>query len=284
MNSPPKGRHLAGVVPLSGRKDVLNWPWPDYLAPIGPGYLAIERAIVECALAGCDSIWVVCGDDVSPLLKHRLGDYVLDPILFENWDFIKRKTDHEKYIPIYYTPISQKDRDRRDSLGWSILHGALTSFVISSKMSSWVVPSKYFVSFPYGIYDPFSLVKYRAKIRGSRSFYIQHKGSTVRDDKYLGFSFFPEDWLKYKRNIKENCTGGSLDIPAHERWSSKDFSLDKIFDLDIIEIEDKFEVENYYTLDSWEELRECYRADKKIYNPSKKFIKPYHFKGGIIDE
>ncbi len=284
MNGPPKGKHLAGIIPLSGRPDELGFPWPDYLTPIGANYLAVERSVTECALAGCDSIWIVCGDDVSPLLKHRLGDYVVDPILFENWDFIKRKSEHEKYIPIYYTPISQKDRDRRDSLGWSILHGSLTSFVISSKLSSWAVPSKYFVSFPYGIYDPFPLVKNRARVRGDKSFYIHHEGETVRDNRYLGFTFFPDDWLQYKRNVKQMCTGGDRNIPAHERWSSRHFTLDKIFDLDIIEVQDKFEVDRYYTLDGWEEISKCYASGQKIYNPSKKFIKPYHFNRGIQDE
>ena len=284
MYKPPKGKHVAGIIPLSGRDSVLNFPWPDYLTPIDKGYLAVERAVTECALAGCDSIWIVCGDDVSPLLKHRLGDYVLDPIIFENWDFIKRKTDHEKYIPLYYTPISQKDRDRRDSLGWSILHGALTSFVISSKISSWAVPSKYFVSFPYGIYNPFPVIKNRTKIRGEESFYIEHDGSTVRDNKYLGFTFFPQDWLKFKRQVKKNCTGGNKNIPVHERWSSRNFTLDKIFNLDIIDIQQKLEIDYYFSLDSWQDLKECYMFEQKIYNPSKKFIKPYHFKRGIKDE
>ena len=284
MNNPPKGKHMAGIVPLSGREDVLGFPWPDYMTPIGEGYLAVERSVTEAALAGCDSIWIVCNDDVAPLLKKRLGDYVLDPILFENWNFVKKKTDYEKYIPIYYTPISQKDRDRRDSLGWSVLHGAITAFVISSKMSSWVVPSKYFVSFPSGIYSPYPLVKCRARIRGNESFYITHQGKTVKNGHPLAFTFFPVDWNKYKWHIKRSCTRGDKSLPAQERWSSRNFSLDKIFGLDIIDIQDTFEVPEFYTLDSWESLQECFRSDSKIYNPSKKFIKPYHFKRGLQED
>ena len=34
----------------------------------------------------------------------------------------------------------------------------------------------------------------------------------------------------------------------------------------------------------WQDLKECYMSEQKIYNPSKKFIKPYHFKRGIKDE
>ena len=284
MNNPPKGRHLAGVIPISGKPSTLDLPWPDYFAPIGPGYLAVERSVAECALAGCDSIWIVCADDVSPLLKHRLGDYVLDPIIFENWSFIKRKSEHEKYIPLYYTPISQKDRDRRDSLGWSVLHGALTSFVVSSKISSWVVPSKYFVSFPYGIYDPLPLIKNRSKIRGEQSFFIEHEEKTVRDNKYLGFTFFPDDWIEFKRSVKRKCTGGNPNIPAHERWSSRNFTLDKIFNLDIIEVQQKLEIDQYFSLDTWKSLVDFYKSESKVYIPSKKFIKPYHFKGGVKDE
>ena len=78
-------RHLAGVVPTAGQPLDFNFPWHDCLQPIGPDYLAVERAVLECAWAGCDTIWVVCHDDMKPLIRHRLGEYVEDPV------YIKRK-------------------------------------------------------------------------------------------------------------------------------------------------------------------------------------------------
>ena len=278
MNAAPQGRNVAGIIPISGWESSFDLPWPDYLQPIREGYLAAERSVYECAIAGCDSIWVVCNDDVAPLLKSRIGDYVLDPKYFKQKDFVKRKDYHEKWIPIFYTPISMKDRDRRDSLGWSILHGALTSFVISNKMSRWVSPTKYFVSFPYGIYNPDILKNHLDTIRGSESFYLSYEGQTVKDNKYLAFTFFPEDWPKIKWHVKNACTGGDKKIPVQERWSSKNFTLDKIFDIDVLSLDNVIEVEEYYSLDKWDSLLQYYASSCVIPRPSKKFMKPYFMK------
>lgn len=284
MNSAPKGRNLAGIIPLSGFNNSFDFPWPDYLQPLREGMLAVERSIYECAYAGCDSIWVVCNDDVAPLVRTRLGDYVMNPRYFQEKDFVKRKDYHEKWTPIFYTAVSQKDRDRRDSLAWTILHGSLTSFVVSSKMSQWCIPTKYFVSFPQGIYHPGLVSNYKDDIRGPKSFFFSTGGKTVRENKYTAFTFFPEDWPKFKHNAKGLCTGGNKSIPFQERWSSKNISLDKMFDLSVISKDKVVEVGEYYDLDSWDSLRNYYKSDIKIPRLSKQFMKPYKFKGGIEDE
>lgn len=278
MISAPKGKNLAAIIPLSGYQNCFDFPWPDYLQPIRQGMLAIDRSVYECAYAGCDSIWIVCNDDIAPLVRNRIGDYVMSPRYFEEKDFVKRKDYHEKWIPIYYAPINQKDRDRRDSLGWSILHGALTSFLISNKMSKWVRPTKYYVSFPYGIYDTSIIREHRADFRGSESVFLSYNGQTVRDNKYLGFTFFPEDWAKIKWNIKNSCTGGDRSIPISERWSSKSFDLKKIFNLPDIIVNKTIEIKEYYSLESWEDLQRYYRSEIKIPRPSKQFMKPYIYK------
>ena len=204
MHSAPKGRNVSGIIPLSGFNNSFDFPWPDYLQPLREGMLAVERSVYECAYAGCDSIWIVCNDNVAPLLKDRLGDYVMNPRYFQEKDFVKRKDYHEKWTPIFYTAVSQKHRDRRDSLAWSILHGSLTSFVISSKMSQWCVPTKYFVSFPQGIYHPGLVSDHKDAIRGPNSFFLSTEGQTVRENKYTAFTFFPEDWPKFKYRSGSN--------------------------------------------------------------------------------
>lgn len=284
MEQALKGRNVAGIIPLSGWHNSFDFPWPDYLQPLREGFLAVERSVYECAYAGCDSIWIVCNDDVAPLLKERLGDYVMSPRFFEEVEFVKRRDYHEKWIPIYYTPISQKDRDRRDSLGWSVLHGALTAFIISDKMSQWVRPTKYYVSFPYGIYYTGMIRDYRDLIRGPESFYFAYQGQTVRDNKYLGFTFFPEDWPKFKWHIKNQCTGGNKSIPFQERWSSRHFTLDKIFNLDTIEIDNKIEIKSYFDLETWDSLQEYYSSGIKIPRPRRQFMKPYIFKKEVENE
>ena len=50
--------HLAGIIPVAGQPLDFDLPWHDSCAPIAPDYLAVERAIVECAYAGCETIWI----------------------------------------------------------------------------------------------------------------------------------------------------------------------------------------------------------------------------------
>ena len=180
-----------------------------------------------------------------------------------------------EYIPIYYVPVLQKDRNRKDTLGWSILHGALTAYIVHSKISKWVVPSSYFVSFPYGIYNMKSLKSVRGEIRAGNRIYGEFEGKTVRDNMYLPFSFTPEDWLEFRRQLNENNTGGDKSLPIEERWSAKHFTLDKIFKHDTIDIDKKVEIKDFYTLDSWDELKEFYKSNMRIHKMSKNMNKPH---------
>jgi hypothetical protein len=72
--------HLAGIVPVTGAPLDFNLPWHDSLIPVAQDYLAIEHAVYECACAGVNTIWVVCKEGTTPLIRHRLGDWVHDPV------------------------------------------------------------------------------------------------------------------------------------------------------------------------------------------------------------
>ena len=69
-------KHVAGIIPVAGLKSDFDLPWHPSLMPIAPNYLAVERAVAECAYAGCNTIWVVCNDDVTPLVRHQVGEKV----------------------------------------------------------------------------------------------------------------------------------------------------------------------------------------------------------------
>jgi len=97
--------HLAGIVPVAGQKLDFNFPWHDCLQPIGKNYLAVERAVLECAYAGCETIWVVCHNDMQPLIKHRLGEYVLDPVFYKEQGLaLKENNMKYQFIMCQYTP------------------------------------------------------------------------------------------------------------------------------------------------------------------------------------
>ena len=72
--------HLAGIVPCGGQPLDFGMEWPDFMMPIAPNYTMIEAAIMECAWAGCETIWVCLYEDTAPLVRHRIGDFVQDPV------------------------------------------------------------------------------------------------------------------------------------------------------------------------------------------------------------
>ena len=283
MDSTLNSNNLAGIIPLSGRKDHLGLPFPDYLQPLGEGITAIERAVYECAYAGCKTIWIICNDDTSPIIRNLLGDYVMDPIIYDSWNFKRVPNLSKEYIPIFYTPVLQKDRNRRDTVGFSALHGALTAFIVSKKISKWVAPSSYFVSFPYGINHPKEMKAERAQIRAGKRVYGEYAGKTVRDGLYLPFSFTPEDWLLFRRQLNKNNTGGDKRLPLEERWSAKNFTLDKIFKHDNIDIDKTVNIKHYYSLDSWDSLRDYYRSDLVIRKMTKTMSKPFFLRKEEIE-
>ena len=244
--------HLAGVVPVAGPRLDFNFPWHDCLQPIALDYLAVERSVVECAYAGCETIWVVCNDDMQRLIKKRMGDFIEDPYFLAKHKFVKYPSEHRRQIPIFYTPIHPKDRDRRDSYGWSALHGALTAFIVSSKISKWLKPNRYYVSFPYGVYDPSVVATERKRISSKKPFFLSCHGKTIRDGEYLGFTMNASEYNKYLWNVKNKCTGGSKSVTREKRWSSRHFSLDEIFDCAIIDESCERKIEWYYSIDSWD--------------------------------
>ena len=83
--------------------------------PIAPGYTALEHSIYECAMAGCHTIWVIASEDVSPLARKRIGDYVQDPV------FLGRKGKYpskdRRPVPIFYVPL----KDRYQSSAWALI-------------------------------------------------------------------------------------------------------------------------------------------------------------------
>ncbi len=262
--------HLAGIIPVAGQPLDYSFPWHDSLQPISANYLAIERSVLECAYAGCKTIWVVCNDDMQPLVRSRLGDFVVDPQSLERASFVKYPEDYRKQIPIFYCPVHPKDRDRRDSFAWSVLHGALSAFVASDKVSKWVHPNKYYISFPYGVYDPIIAKENRKLITGEKSFFLSHKNRTVSDGEYLGFTMDATAYKQYVYEAKQACTGGSQNLPIDKRWSSRHFRLDKIFNSGIIKKESVKEIDWYYNIDSWEKLSDFYASEHRrvLHRPS----------------
>ena len=283
---------LAGVIPVAGQPLDYKFPWHDSLMPIGNNYLAVERSVYECAMAGCESIWIVCHKEMQSIIRHRIGDWILDPATHPSikHHFVWQPSDHRKFVPIYYVPIHPKDRDKRDCLSWSVIYGAMRAFSLSKIISKWVVPDKYYVSFPFGVHYTHDLRKQRKNISNKKKFYMTHNGKTVKDGEYLSFTFDAEDWKKFRRVIrggtgkynpgsyydeKENTVKGDK-LPVSERYSAKNFPIEKVFGCVDTTDQNTHEVDWHHNIDNWEGYCKYIGSEeaKKVRRPD--YILKYH--------
>jgi len=277
--------HLAGIIPVAGQKLDFNMPWHDCLMPLAPDYLAIEKSVLACAHAGCETIWVVCNEDTQPLIRYRLGDYVQDPVwIFRKFE--KRANDFQKIIPIFYVPIHPNDRAKRDCLAWSVLYGAYISNKITSSMSKWVKPDKYFVDFPYGVYKVSSLREYRNVLSSESNFSLSYNNKTVKNNLYLPFTFAYEDYRKMNRELKKNSTGlykkydleNKEKLSLEDRYSARFFNLEEVFNNLNFGVSE--ETDWYYGIDGWKEYTKFLsEMAEHVRKPPKSIFKYREFNG-----
>jgi len=292
MSSPHD--HIVGVIPLAGFESDFKFPWPDCMQPISDNYLAIERSVVECAYAGCDTIWIVCNDDIQPLIRHRLGEYVQDPVWLMR-PFQKNAFQNQKPIPIFYVPINPRHRGKIDCYAWSIMQGARMAWFMAHKMSKWIVPRKYYVSYPHGLYPPEILREHRKTIRNKDLFYLSHNGKTFKDGEYLGFAFREEDYKKFLKVIRSGTGiwdpdgfeygGKNKLLPPGQKNSATKFSLDKVFKDAILEDGNEIEVPWFYPIDNWENLKKFLGSEESnlLARPSKHMLQYKEFNPIGID-
>tara|TARA_R110000823_G_scaffold104236_4_gene222085 strand:+ start:715 stop:1599 length:885 start_codon:yes stop_codon:yes gene_type:complete len=281
INELVKNKHnfnLAGIIPVAGQPLDFNFPWHDALAPIGHNYLAVEKAVFNCAIAGCDTIWLVCPKDMQPLIRYRLGDYIVDPIkYYESVKFAKIPKTRE--IPIYYCAMEPKNVDRRDCLAWSIITGAQYSYQVGKQISRWTTPDRYFVSFPYGMFTPYYMSDARAKISSNDPFYVSYEGKSFKDGLYLPFTFTPEDFLQCRRTFRKNEARGYDSnverLPLEERYTGRYFTHDFVFNEVITDDAAVVELPWYYDISSWDKLKLWLGSEHKLKKPPK-FISSYN--------
>ena len=250
MSPKPFSPHVAGIVPVSNYEGEFGLLLPNACLPLTKNYYMIQHAVVRCALAGCDTIWIVCEDDQAPLIREICGDFVIDPISEEKSNFAKFKSQGLKEIPIYYCPVHPKHRNRRDSYGWSVLQGALTAFHVSSMISKWVIPKNYYISFPFSYIDDATPRKFRSEMRSRGNILCSYEGQTVRHGALLDFCMDDVACKQYIYDLKRSSTGGSGSV--EKRWSARYFSLANIFKNGNIDIEMTIPALEYLSVSDWE--------------------------------
>jgi hypothetical protein len=234
MEQEQRSKHLAGIIPISSNESFFNMPWHDCLMPLSDSYLAIEKAVFDCALAGCDTIWIVGHMNMQPLIRKRLGEMIYDPLkLYSGKEMKFKRHDAESTkveIQIYYVPIHPKDRDRRDSLGYSILYGAETAIKTCQDISVWAAPSMFFCSFPYGIVSEESMYEFRKHANKKINTLMLHNGKTIKDGLMLPFTFTKQDLKRCKNHLKDYAISiWDLNNREMETSPALHFSLQDVF-------------------------------------------------------
>tara|TARA_R110002124_G_scaffold207407_1_gene373900 strand:- start:1394 stop:2242 length:849 start_codon:yes stop_codon:yes gene_type:complete len=244
--------HLAGIVPLVGKPMDFRLEWHDSLMPLAPNFYAVERAVLECAYAGCETIWVIANDDIAPLLRHRLGDYIHDPISIGRKN--KYPSQSRKPIPIFYVPCPAKHKNKSHCISWTILHGAKTAYDIGATLSKWVAPGSFYVSFCHGVYPTKVLRPVRRQISRATNFTVTFQDKSVATNNLLGFTFNVEQMNKALNKFME--TDKSLlwgeDLKNEKQFYEENFSLDKVFKHVILYKREQLEVPWFHQIDSWE--------------------------------
>lgn len=272
--------HLAGIIPVSGQPLDFCMDWSDCLMPLAPNYTALEHSVVECAMAGCETIWIVCNDDISPLVRYRLGDYVVDPVSFRRFE--RHPSEARRQIPIFYVPVSSNEYDRRDCLGYCVLHGAKVAAKISSQISKWLSPNMFYVSFPYGVFDYNSIRQHRKEISKRENILFTHSGKSIGTNSYTSFTFGRRDLQVLMEDFVKKATAGSSGgkrLPSEKRYSGKNFNLDIVFESVIMEHTLNIELPWFYDIGSWREYCEFLSTPEamSLKAPSKKILKRSEF-------
>jgi len=251
--------------------------------PIAENYTALERAVFECACAGCESIWVTVNDDWMPLIKKRIGEYVFDPIFYYR-QYEIYPSESRKIIPVFFVPHLTKYRDKKDSLGWGIINSALYAQRVTRGISHLLMPDMFYAAFPFGVYNPREILKHRSIISSKKRFALVYEEKSITDGRRLGFTFNAADISAIKNYVDEEGTGvykqigefvkGDMNawserLPTEEQHSARHFPLEKVFKPLSRFSEDvaTLQLSWYYDISSWENYRKFMGSEYTLERP-----------------
>ena len=255
--------------------------------PIGPNYLAVERSVLECAYAGCNTIWIVCNDDVTPLIRYQVGEMIQDPV-YNYRHFEHNKKEFKRPIRIYYVPLNIRDINKRDNLAWSAIHGAKTANKILRKISLHLAPDKFWISWPYGYTEPYCSREARKDIINGHVM-LSHNDQVVKNNLYLGLTLDIQQIEQLIVESKTRSSGMWVDpetrkerYSPQDRFSYRKFTLQEVFErLDCSNYK-KHDVKNYYNLDNWSDYCAFLANNSFIKKP--KLLNAAEWNGVGLDE
>ena len=276
---------MAGIIPVANLETDFNVELPEVMMPINAAFTAIQKSVYECALVGCQTIWIVANNDMAPIIRKTIGEWTHDPVYYSTMS--KYPADSRREIPIYYVPIHPKDRNKRDAYGWSILYGAYSAWLVAAKISKWVLPEKFYVSFPLSVYDLSFLRTHRLEIASrDRNFFLSYQDKTIKDDLPIAFTFNGDDFKACRNYINQTTSREYLPrspgqvfptqrLPFAERWSARQYPLNKIFKKVSEKNKIQKDVEWYYDISKWESYCSYLGSKKLIEKPYEPLTKAH---------
>tara|TARA_R100000951_G_scaffold84568_1_gene72345 strand:- start:346 stop:1221 length:876 start_codon:yes stop_codon:yes gene_type:complete len=265
--------HVVGIVPLITEPMDFNLDWHDSLMPIAPNYYAVERAVLECAYAGCKTIWIVANDDTTPLIRHRLGDYIQDPVWLGRMS--RFPSSKRTLIPIFYVPNPPEHKNKEFCISWAIIKGASVATEVGGSISKWIKPSAFYVAFPHSIYPPDFVRGHRLDLAKQDNFFLTHQGKSVGTGDMLGFTFNKQQFQDIKNNFlkTENSLLLGQELDNEKEYFKDKFSLDNTFKCVIMYREGE-EIPWHYQIDSWNSYCNFLSSEEKneIRHPGKLII------------
>jgi hypothetical protein len=248
--------HLAGIVPAASRPTGVNLPWSDNLVPVAPNYFAIEYAVHQAAWAGCETIWVVCEQSATPLIRRRMGDFTYDPTSIGSKKLSRQPDQWRKLIPIYYVPIRVQDAHKDQCLPWSIIEGAMVANRICGQISKWTKPQRFFVSFPFGIYPHQAVRPFRTVLSNPTkpNLFFTHNGMSVKTENQLPFSFGQAELDTFLDNFKmfENSMISGQMLEECKAVFTDDTDLAILYDGNELPLDNTLEVDWFHQIDTWQ--------------------------------
>ena len=278
--------HLSGIIPIANYETELDISFPELLLPVSDGFNLIQKSVYECAAAGCNTIWIVANDDLAPIIRKTVGDWVYDPVYYKRDMESKFYSQLRKEVPIYYVGIKPKDQNKRDSYGWSILEGIHAAYMTSYKISKWLTPEKYFISFPFGVFDIYFIRQHRKLIRDKQqNLFFKYNGQSVVDNQYLPFTMTGEDFKLCRRAINQKTTREYLPplpdqkypshkLPLHQRWSARHFTLSEIYEPLSETPHTSVDLDWYHDVSSWSGYVEYISSNNLIEKPLSDLTRP----------
>lgn len=284
--------HLAGIIPVSSIKLNFNLPYHPCLLPIEDDYTFLHRSIMECAWAGCETIWIVMDMDITPVIRKVVGDYVYDPVNYYRPMDVD-KTAKKTAIPIYFTTMDVRNRGKRDCYGWSIIEGAYMAYRVSNQLSKWIIPDKYYVSFPWALYPPEIIREHRRSISSNSNFMITSNGEGVKQNKYLGFTFGQQDFIDCRAHVRKEGTGKYIatevgipreKLPPEERWSARHFELSDVFSKLSEQDTNYLDLDYYHDVTSWDGYKSYMTSGQNIEKPRiKGWLSKSRYKKSLLE-